>query len=112
MISSGQFLSATRSMGRGHCSSPSNVIPAESGGGTVRRSARWRTVRGAVDHSVGHRCAGEWLTVALGKRAVRLPTTAMRYDLPPQSRGSDIDFSRVPVILGSRCRITDVRPVG
>lgn len=38
---------------------------------------------GAGDYA-GHRCPGEWITIALVKRAVRLLVHAMRYDVPPQ----------------------------
>jgi fatty-acid peroxygenase len=52
---------------RGRDASPFSLIP--QGGG---------------DHYANHRCAGEWVTIELMKRAVVLLTGAMRYDVPAQ----------------------------
>lgn len=52
--------------------------------------------QGGGDHYSDHRCAGEWITIALMKTAVRLLTTAMRYDVPEQDLR--IELSRIPAI--------------
>ena len=62
--------------------------------------------QGGGDYDTGHRCAGEWLTIALMKRAVRLLTTGMHYDVPPQDLR--IDLSRLPAVPKSRFVIRDV----
>jgi fatty-acid peroxygenase len=65
--------------------------------------------QGGGDHHTGHRCPGEWITIALVKRAVHLLTTAMRYDVPEQDLR--IDLSRMPAIPKSRFVIKHVRPI-
>ena len=62
--------------------------------------------QGGGDYDTGHRCAGEWLTIALMKRAVRLLTTGMHYDVPEQDLR--IDLSRLPAVPKSRFVIRDV----
>ena len=52
--------------------------------------------QGGGDHFSNHRCAGEWITVALMKRAVHLLVTAMRYGVPEQDLR--ISLSRMPAI--------------
>lgn len=63
--------------------------------------------QGGGDHVVGHRCAGEWITIALMKDAVRLLTDGMHYDVPPQDLG--VSLSRMPAIPHSRFVIANVR---
>lgn len=46
--------------------------------------------QGAGDFMTGHRCPGEWITIALIKRAVSL-LCAMRYDVPPQDLSIGLD---------------------
>lgn len=65
--------------------------------------------QGAGDHETGHRCAGEWLTVALMKRAVRLLTENMRYDVPEQNL--EVSLSRMPAIPADRFVVTNVRQI-
>jgi fatty-acid peroxygenase len=65
--------------------------------------------QGGGDHGVTHRCAGEWLTISVMERAVRLLTTAMTYDVPLQDLG--VDLSRMPAAPRSGLRISQVRPV-
>ena len=62
--------------------------------------------QGGGDHDHGHRCAGEWLTIALMVRATRL-LTEMGYDVPPQ----DLRISRrkVPALPNSGFAVTNVR---
>ena len=59
------------------------------------------------DHNTGHRCAGEWITLALMKRAVRLLATEMRYEVPEQDL--QISLSRMPAISRSRFIARKVR---
>ncbi|WP_424139811.1 cytochrome P450 [Roseomonas chloroacetimidivorans] len=62
--------------------------------------------QGAGDFMGGHRCPGEWITIALMKRAVRL-LCAMRYDVPPQDLS--ISLSRMPTAPRSGFVISRVR---
>ncbi|WP_433387016.1 cytochrome P450 [Micromonospora sp. KLBMP9576] len=64
--------------------------------------------QGGGDHLAGHRCAGEWLTIELMKRAVTNLTTAMRYDVPPQDLA--LSLRRMPALPPSGFLITNVRP--
>ncbi|MGY1827682.1 MULTISPECIES: cytochrome P450 [unclassified Blastococcus] len=66
--------------------------------------------QGGGDVEAGHRCAGEWLTITVVERAVRLLTTAMTYDVPLQDLS--IDLSRMPAGPASGVRLSAVRPVG
>lgn len=50
--------------------------------------------QGGGDHGTGHRCAGEWLTVRVLERAVRLLTSGPVLDVPAQDLR--IDLSRMP----------------
>ncbi|HJQ28028.1 MAG TPA: cytochrome P450 [Rubrobacter sp.] len=63
--------------------------------------------QGGGDHRSGHRCPGEWATIALIKRAVRLLTRSMSYDVPEQDLR--ISLSRMPTIPKSRFVISGVR---
>ncbi|HET7371495.1 MAG TPA: cytochrome P450 [Gammaproteobacteria bacterium] len=65
--------------------------------------------QGAGDHYKGHRCPGEWITIDLMKAAVRLLTTAMRYDVPEQDL--TVDLSRLPAIPASRFIVKNVQPL-
>lgn len=56
--------------------------------------------QGGGDHFENHRCAGEWITIALMKEALRLLTREMRYRMPEQDLS--IDLSRFPAIPRSR----------
>jgi fatty-acid peroxygenase len=40
--------------------------------------------QGGGDFEIGHRCAGEWITIELLKIAVRFLTTNIRYEVPAQ----------------------------
>lgn len=64
--------------------------------------------QGGGAFEASHRCAGECITIELMKRAVRLLTTAMHYDVPRQDLG--IDVSRMPAIPNSRFVIRKVKP--
>jgi fatty-acid peroxygenase len=63
--------------------------------------------QGGGEHETGHRCAGEWLTISVMERAVRLLTMAMTYDVPLQDLS--IDLSRMPAAPASGVRITRIR---
>ncbi len=65
--------------------------------------------QGGGDHYRDHRCAGEWITIELMKRAARLLTGSMSYEVPEQDLS--IDLSRMPAIPRSRFVIGDVRRV-
>ncbi|WP_119677333.1 cytochrome P450 [Indioceanicola profundi] len=66
--------------------------------------------QGAGDHHTGHRCPGEWITIALMKRAVRLLTAAMEYEVPPQDLR--VPLNRMPTGPASGFRIGRVRRAG
>ncbi|SCL67664.1 fatty-acid peroxygenase [Micromonospora citrea] len=63
--------------------------------------------QGGGQHLTGHRCAGEWITIELMKRAVTNLTTAMRYEVPPQDLA--LSLSRMPALPPSGFMITNVR---
>ena len=63
--------------------------------------------QGGGDHYDAHRCAGEWITIALVQRAVHLLVHAMEYEVPDQNLS--IDLSRMPAIPESRFVISNVR---
>lgn len=65
--------------------------------------------QGGGDVDLGHRCAGEWLTIALVKTATRLLLSSMHYEVPQQDLR--IDMSRMPAIPESRFVISRVRHV-
>ncbi|MFV2102660.1 cytochrome P450 [Micromonospora sp. LOL_024] len=77
------------------------------------RFTRWRDdpftliPQGGGGHLTGHRCAGEWITIELMKRAVALLTGAIRYDVPPQNLA--VDLSRMPALPASGFVVTNVR---
>lgn len=63
--------------------------------------------QGGGDHFANHRCAGEWITIALMKSAVRFLTGSVRYQVPEQDLR--IRLSRMPAIPESRFLIREVR---
>jgi fatty-acid peroxygenase len=65
--------------------------------------------QGGGDYYSNHRCPGEWITIEIMKRAVRLLTTAMHYEVPAQDL--EINLSRMPAIPKSRFIIYRVRAV-
>ncbi|RZU77634.1 fatty-acid peroxygenase [Micromonospora kangleipakensis] len=77
------------------------------------RFAGWRgdplslVPQGGGDHLTGHRCAGEWITIELMKRAVTNLTTAMSYRVPPQDLA--LSLSRMPALPPSGFLIDGVR---
>ncbi|MEU5784816.1 cytochrome P450 [Micromonospora lupini] len=63
--------------------------------------------QGGGDHTTGHRCAGEWITIDLMKRAVTNLTGSMRYEVPPQDL--TLDLRRMPALPPSGLTLTDIR---
>ncbi|KKJ99217.1 cytochrome P450 [Micromonospora sp. HK10] len=66
--------------------------------------------QGGGDHFAGHRCAGEWLTIELMKRAVAALTGAMSYQVPPQNLA--LNLGRMPTLPASGLLIDTVRRAG
>ncbi|MCG7360549.1 cytochrome P450 [Roseomonas sp. ACRSG] len=67
--------------------------------------------QGAGEFMTGHRCPGEWITIALIGRAVRLLCSGMHYDVPPQDLS--ISLAKMPTaprsgLVISRVRATEV----
>lgn len=63
--------------------------------------------QGAGDAGAGHRCPGEAATVALMASAVRLLSTAVRYEVPRQNL--HVSLSRMPARPASGFVVTNVR---
>lgn len=63
--------------------------------------------QGGGEHLTGHRCAGEWMTLDIMKRAARMLASEIEYAVPEQDL--DIDLSRIPAIPRSRFVISGVR---
>ncbi|MFY1617215.1 cytochrome P450 [Micromonospora sp. WMMD736] len=63
--------------------------------------------QGGGDHTAGHRCAGEWITIDLMKRAVTQLTGGMRYEVPPQDLR--LELHRMPALPPGRMTVTNVR---
>lgn len=63
--------------------------------------------QGGGDHYANHRCAGEWVTIALMSAAADVLVRRLRYDVPEQDLR--IDYSRLPALPRSRFAITNVR---
>lgn len=62
--------------------------------------------QGGGDYHIGHRCAGEWITIEVMKTSLAFMTKRMNYDVPNQ----DLNYSmvRMPTIPKSRFIITNV----
>lgn len=63
--------------------------------------------QGAGDFLQGHRCPGEWITIALLKQAVRLLCREMRFEVPPQDLS--VSLSRMPATPASGFVMSRVR---
>jgi fatty-acid peroxygenase len=63
--------------------------------------------QGGGDHATGHRCAGEWATVALMKGALDFLTHRIEYVVPAQDL--TINVRRLPALPRSRFVIDGVR---
>lgn len=64
--------------------------------------------QGGGDPSTGHRCPGEWITIALMKRALRLLTESMSYEVPNQDLR--MPLSQMPALPNSGFVISHVHP--
>ncbi len=62
--------------------------------------------QGGGDHAHNHRCAGEWITIALMKQAAEVLAGPLRYSVPPQDL--EIDYGRMPALPRSRFVMKDV----
>jgi fatty-acid peroxygenase len=62
---------------------------------------------GGGDPATGHRCPGEWITIALMETALEMLTTRMDYDVPPQDL--TVRTSPIPTMPTSRFVISNVR---
>jgi len=72
-----------------------------------RENAYTFVPQGGGEHLRDHRCAGEWLTIALMKAALEFFVTALSYTLPEQDLG--IDRTRLPALPRSRLILSNVR---
>ena len=62
--------------------------------------------QGGGDHYAGHRCPGEWITIALMKTAVGILTRDITYDVPAQD--PHVSRRRIPTLPASGFVITGV----
>ena len=63
--------------------------------------------QGAGDFLGGHRCPGEWITIAILKQAVRLLCREMRFEVPPQDLS--VSLARMPAAPASGFVMSRVR---
>lgn len=61
---------------------------------------------GGGDHYIGHRCAGEWLTVMVMKSVFQYLTQKITYHVPEQNL--DYDMTRMPTMPKSRFVMMDI----
>ena len=62
--------------------------------------------QGGGDPQQAHRCAGEWITINLMKRATHFLARQMSYELPLQDLG--IDLTRLPALPRSKVLLTRI----
>lgn len=65
--------------------------------------------QGGGDYWANHRCAGEWITLAIMKQALHMLTVEMHYTVPKQDL--QVNLSHFPARPKSGFVITDVQPV-
>jgi fatty-acid peroxygenase len=65
--------------------------------------------QGGGDHYMGHRCAGEWMTVMVMQAFFKYLTENITYDVPQQNL--DYDMKRMPTMPKSRFIISNVKKV-
>ncbi|WP_029008041.1 cytochrome P450 [Azospirillum halopraeferens] len=63
--------------------------------------------QGGGGFETGHRCPGEWITIALMKTSVRVLAAGLDYRVPDQDLS--VDLTRMPAAPRSRFIIADVR---
>ncbi|SDL91404.1 cytochrome P450 [Sediminibacillus halophilus] len=61
--------------------------------------------QGGGEYDMGHRCAGEWVTIEVMKTSLAF-LTMIDYEVPPQDKS--IDMARMPTLPKSRFVITNV----
>jgi len=66
--------------------------------------------QGGGDHYMGHRCAGEWMTVIIMQAFFKYLTENVSYTVPAQDL--DYDMTRMPTIPKSRFIISNVKKIG
>jgi fatty-acid peroxygenase len=64
--------------------------------------------QGGGDHTLNHRCPGEWITIELMKVSCGFLAATVDYDVPDQDL--QIDTARLPAIPKSRFMMSNVRP--
>ncbi|MEO9595826.1 cytochrome P450 [Rhodopirellula bahusiensis] len=62
--------------------------------------------QGGGDHCAHHRCAGEWITIALMKGAAEFLVRGVKYDVPRQDLR--IDYARLPALPHSKFKIDNI----
>ncbi|EKJ99322.1 fatty acid alpha hydroxylase, cytochrome P450 [Rhodopirellula baltica SH28] len=62
--------------------------------------------QGGGDHFAHHRCAGEWITIALMKGAAEFLVRGVKYDVPRQDLR--IDYARLPALPHSKFKIDNI----
>ncbi|HSI66092.1 MAG TPA: cytochrome P450 [Planococcus sp. (in: firmicutes)] len=65
--------------------------------------------QGGGDHHIGHRCAGEWMTVMLMRAYFKYMTENITYDVPEQDL--NYDMTRFPTMPKSKFIIRNVKRV-
>lgn len=63
--------------------------------------------QGAGDFAAGHRCPGEWITVAQMKAMLAVLAHEVRYAVPPQNLA--VDLRRMPALPESRFIVTQAK---
>ena len=63
--------------------------------------------QGGGYHATNHRCAGEWVTEAVIRRALRFLTAEIDYTVPEQD--FDLNYRAIPPVPGDGFRIASVR---
>jgi fatty-acid peroxygenase len=66
--------------------------------------------QGGGDFHLNHRCPGEWIAIAIMKRAVRELVDGMQYDVPQQDL--DVDMTDMPTLPESGFVMRNVRRAG
>lgn len=65
--------------------------------------------QGGGDHHMGHRCAGEWMTVMIMQSFFKYLTENIRYTVPDQDL--EYDMARMPTMPKSRFIISNVQKI-
>ena len=63
--------------------------------------------QGGGDHYLGHRCAGEWMTLEIMKESLDFLANAITYDLPTQD--FSFRFNEMPALPHSKIIIKNIR---